>query len=436
MHFDASRRLLAAAVLGVGWGIGCDDMVHVPPPDPKPPAGEVWGRAMDSEGIPSRYVPPIHIGDQSTAVTTDGTFRFSGVQAPYDLVVGDAGDSITDPNRYGHDTVVYEGVTRSDPALLYPSYTSPSYGGSAYVTGRVPYFRRGYTRIIVVSADGRAGSDNADGVSSSYMVEARWSHGETARVTLYALRYGQNDVLQDRFVKYLSLRDDERRVVDLEEVPFTPAPTAFLNGSFRVEPYTSSRGADIYVNFGRTVLGIGSIRRDTRFPDAFSTDVPLFPGATYQVQLYASWFFGDDYSNAYRRFVDLRPGAEPIQAIVYAGPELLEPARDAAGVDVTAPIRWRSSGGTGVYQLAIHGAQERWYWDVDLFTARTEVVLNDIPALHEFMRPGATYRWSVRQLPTAGTVDQLLAGREVTNEAGSRTEGRHFTTSAAAAAVP
>ena len=436
MRFDAGRGLLGAAVVGVVWGIGCNDIVHVSPADPHPAAGEVWGRAMDRDGSPSsRYVPPIHIGDQTTVAAADGTFRFTGVQTPYDLVVGDTGDSLADSTHYiSRSTVIYEGVTRQEPILLADYYSEFAYGGSAYVTGRVPYVPRGRTRVIVVSADGRAGSDDAYGVSASYTVQARWMHGESARVTLYALHYDQNDVLQDQIIRYLSLRDDERRVLDLENANFAPAPTGFLNGSFRVEPYTRSRGAYLYVNFGRNILNFGSIPMDARFPDAFSTDVPLFPGATYQIHLSADWSFAD-YTSSERRFAGLQPGDEPIQAVVYAGPELLEPADDAAGVEVTVPIRWRSRGGPGLYLLYIRGVQQRLYWEVRLYTTRTEVVLNDIPALREFMRPGRTYRWEVRQLPAAATVDELLGGRDVENQGSSLSGNRQFTTSPNAAAA-
>lgn len=433
MRFDACRKVLAAAVAGVLWGLGCDDPVRTPPADPKPPPGEVWGRAMDVEGIPSRYVPPIHIGGQSTEVGPDGTFRFAGVQAPYDLVVGDTGDSMA--TGYGHQTVVYEGVGRSDPVLLYPSYSSSSYGGSAYITGRVPYVPFWNTRVIVVGPDGHADSRWVDSISSAYTVQARWSHGETARVTLYFLRY-DGEVLRDALVRSLSVRDDERRVVDLENAVFPPAQTIFLNGSFRVEPYNTDRSVEIFVNFGRDLVQLTNFRPSTRFPDAFSATLPLFPRATYEVEVSTSWYTDGTRRRGKARAVGFRNGDDPMRFTLYDAPQLLEPADDATGVDLATPLRWSSSAGAGTYHLQIQGSTSDWYWSVRLYTSRTEVRLSEVPALQGFMRPGTRYSWSVRQLPTAATVDDVLAGRDCESEGYSESDNARFTTLAAPGAVP
>ena len=178
-------------------------------------------------------------------------------------------------------------------------------------------------------------------------------------------------------------------------------------------------------------------RPDARFLDAFSIDVPFFPGATYQADIRTQWAVSDGYSVAFARFAGLRPGGGPIHATLYAGVELLQPAQQATEVDVAAVLRWRPSGSPGVYRLRIEGfVRNYWYGSALLYTARTEVAPAEIPALHGFMRSGATYRWFVSQFPTASRVDDLLTARDAKEEAASESSGWEFTTRAAVPAVP
>lgn len=401
MHFDVRRAALAAAVVCAVSGLGCNDLVQVDP-GAQPAAGEVWGRLLAANGTPLPNAPPVQIGGQITTVAADGNFRFQGVQPPYDLVVGYPNLQPTD--RY--ETIVYEGATCSQPvARTLSSYFDYS-GGSAWVTGRVPYVPRWSTRILVVASDGHADYTWADEVSSAYRLEVPWGHGETHRMTLYALRYDRDRVLRDRYARSFSLKDDERRVIDLEHVTFTPASTVFLNGSFRTEPYTADRRATVFANFGHDRVEIGSIEMNPRFPDAFSIDAPDLPGAVYEVEAHASWPGG--YSTV-QLLRDVRPGS-PVRTTLRPGPQLVSPENGSGNVGMGVTLRWITQGNQGVYRLRIWGASITWSRRVYLYTTRSTVVLAEIPALQGFVRPGATYFWSVDELPALGSVDAVLAG--------------------------
>lgn len=408
MRFTAVRAALAAAVLCAACGPSCDDVVQVPPGPAEPPAGEVWGRVVGARGEPAWESPPLWIGAQQTTGDTYGNFQFRGVQPPYDLVLGGRNVLPTDANT----TVLYEGVTCREPVVRLPHSFYERYGGSAFVTGRVPYVPRWRTRIIVVTSDGWAEDAWAGEVSSAYELQVRWAHGETHRATAYVLRYDRDDVLRDRYVRSVSLKDDERRVLDFDHVVFSPAPTVFVNGSFRTEPYTPDRTAEFFVSFGNVAVGLGGMQAETRFPDAFSFDVPYFPGATYQVKVSARWLLPAGFHYAEGYFADVRPGA-PVRASLYPGPDLVAPVHRAANAGTDETLHWVPQGGAGVYRLRIRGyaGVGQWNQEVQVYTARTELALSRIPALQLFMRPGATYYWSVEQLPAYATVDDALAER-------------------------
>lgn len=174
MHSPRIQRpflstLALAAALAVA---ACDGPTPLGPPEP----GEIRGRFIRFDGSPMPGVP-IRIGDQRTVTGSNGGFRFTGVDTPYDLVIG-----------YPLAVFVYEDVTRNDPIITDPD-TRVGYSHVTTLNGQVPVAPALETLVFVTGAYPSAPWRYADPPTGAYQMKVFWDGSADSRyATLYALR--------------------------------------------------------------------------------------------------------------------------------------------------------------------------------------------------------------------------------------------------------
>ena len=141
----------------------------------------VSGFVKDIDGEPVSGVPVIIKGKAPVTTDANGAFTVSNVSKPYEARVIFSTDQAA---------IVYQGLTRSDPTLIYLGTTS-SYK-TATISGSVPPAAGKVTKVFFTSGS-MAWSTNADQGTGSYSLDVNWK-GTANSMTgkLQVLRWTQN----------------------------------------------------------------------------------------------------------------------------------------------------------------------------------------------------------------------------------------------------
>ncbi|MGA9119198.1 MAG: carboxypeptidase regulatory-like domain-containing protein, partial [Bacteroidota bacterium] len=158
----------------------------------------VTGKVIGINNQPVASVPVLITGLPSVNTDANGSFTIPNVTTPYSIAVVDG---------VGNRALVYRGLTRSDPTLVWLR-TTPGTSHIASVSGSlIPWTAiapgtKTNARIAFVSTDA-AGSTSANLTSGTYTIGANWYGSTTTTGSLYALvwDYDVNN-LPTTFSKY------------------------------------------------------------------------------------------------------------------------------------------------------------------------------------------------------------------------------------------
>src|SRR6266550_1207046 len=148
-------------------------------PTPPPQGITVSGLVQDARAEPISGATVL-VGKRSVTSGSGGTFSIPGVVVPYDVTA-------ILPTQ--NTAVIYKGLTRSDPVLLYPDVTGAE--RTATISGTAPPASGRVTDVFFASS-GRyvGGVGRADTTTGQYAFAVRWQGSyDTDAGQLYLLRW-------------------------------------------------------------------------------------------------------------------------------------------------------------------------------------------------------------------------------------------------------
>ena len=117
----------------------------------------------------------VSIGEQSTVTDEAGRFSLDGVSAPY---------SVTAFSVASNEAVVYQGLTRTDPTILWRRPVGPLDRGAQVagtIDGGIPVSTAGSQTLVVFSSP--EAKTQATTLSPGYVVPVNWRGPEATRRT-------------------------------------------------------------------------------------------------------------------------------------------------------------------------------------------------------------------------------------------------------------
>ncbi len=307
-------------------------------PTPPPQGVTVSGSVRDLVGEPISGATVL-VGKSSVTSSSDGTFSIPGVVTPYD---------ITAILPAQNTAVVYKGLTRSDPALLYPDVAGAE--RTATISGTVPPAAGSVTYVLFVSSDRYAlGAGRADATSGQDAFTVRW-HGsyDTNAGQLYLLRWTTDATgLPTSYDGYASKpltisAGGDFSGNDFAAAELTDPPEQSISGAITAPANYMLNVRQFYIGFGRGAL----YWEEKNAPsNAFTYTVPAESGLAFTVAAQAV-----DGSSRLSSFFKggISGNTSNVSVPLAAAPQLASPANGASGVDTTIPFSWTQGQGTGV----------------------------------------------------------------------------------------
>jgi len=421
------RRSTTLPLATLGLLVACAGNGPTPPPQGITLSGRVQDR--DAEPISGATVLA---GKSSVTSSSDGTFTIPGVVTPYD---------ITAILPAQNTAVLYKGLTRPDPVLLYPDVTGAE--RTATISGTVPPAAGSVTVVLFVSSGRYAfGAGRADATTGQYALTVRW-HGsyDTDPGQLSLLRLTTDATgLPTSYDGYAS-----RPVTisaggnfsgnDFAAVELSDPPEQSISGAIAVPASYALNARHLYVNFGR-----GGLYWEEANPpsNAFTYTVPAQSGVAFAVAAVAV----DGSSRWSSFFRGISGNSSNVSIPLAAAPQLALPANGASGVDATTPFSWsqREETGVNVFKVWPSNSTGPTYF---VFTTAADANIPDLAAEGMGLTTGASYYWHIdRFFPVASVDDaaaegfrRLISDLDAGDVGETISERFSFTTKAAAGAV-
>ena len=362
-------------------GVGCEDLTS-----PLPAPGEIRG-FIRLDGSPPSGIP-VRIGEQQTFTRSDGSFWLTGVDTPYDLVIG-----------HSSSEIVYEGVTRNDPIVTIPE-TRFGYSHRAILHIQVPAEPELQTLVFVAGAFPAAPWRYADPQTGKCSMDVFWDGADDFRYTqLHALRR-RDWTNADLAVRSLRLSDGEQQTIELQARDFAPVRSFAVAGSVQMPTSTQSYVIRMSMSVSGSSIMLDASSGSGR-TDSFAFSAPDIAGAVFDVD--ASIVRGGYSGYSYTQVTPISPQTGALALQLYNPPRLLDPPDEAVLGVSTASFSWDVGEGPGMYQFRLEGSRVR-----TLYTNRTHVSAANTPSLASALQPGHGYLWSVHKMHAGPTADELL----------------------------
>ncbi len=400
-------------------------------PTPPPQGITVSGLVQDWRAEPISGATVL-VGKRSVTSGSDGTFSIPGVVVPYDITA----------ILPTHNTaVIYKGLTRSDPALLYPDVAGAE--RTATISGTAPPAPGSVTAVHFASSGRYAlGVGRADATTGQYAFTVRW-HGsyDTDAGRLYLLRWTTDatglptsyDGFASRPLTIMAGGDFSGNDFAADEL--TDPPEQSISGAITV-PASYTLNVRQFINY---IARVGFYWEEKNAPsNAFTYTVPAQSGLAFAVEAQAV-----DGSSRWSAFFKkgISGNTSNVSVPLAAAPQLALPANGASGVDATTPFSWTQGGGTGVnlFKVWPSNSTSPTYF---VFATGADAKIPDLAAEGMGLPAGASYYWHVDRLfPVASVDDAAGEGfrRLIDLDGGdfgeTVSERFGFTTKAAAGAV-
>jgi hypothetical protein len=377
----------------------------------------VTGKAVEGNGKVSTTVSILIPGNgrQATTVDSSGTFSFSGVTTPYDIIVVD---------RERRTANVYKGLTRSNLTLPIVSEDSED-DHEATVEGTVTGGKTPYEeptpppKVAFFSANA-SGSNLATDSSGGYSLGVGWSGSSSITGRLYAIQ-SDSSAPYERPSNYFGFgrRDN-----------VTLGAGATLSGQdIAMSSVTNSRLAgNVTVPSGYTLdtLSVNLVPEpnaeltlfyDSESTGAFDYVVPQIPQATFSMQVMMS---ADDETERFNTASSilfkkgLTAGTTNVALVLQPAPRPGQPSDKATDVTRTTGFSWSAYSG-GIYQVTLEQQTDESPYKVHLFTSETQTTIPDLSALGLNLPASTSFRWQVQGIAPLASVDALIGLAEQGN---------------------
>ena len=386
---------------------------------PRPPQASgalVIGRVVEFSGTPVGGVH-IRIGTQTTTTDPRGQFVLGNVDTPYVLVASSVEE---------HLAVIYQGLTREDPTILWRgsgaavdragAVQGAIRGGSQTSTAGV------FTILGWASPEAKIQSFTFNG---RYALPLRWSGAQATTGSVHVLQTDTDTQgLPRGFLGYgvhTGVTVGDGATVSSIDVPLASVTASSVRGTQALPPGYAFLERVVSAEFDDgTLFSLGA---DDSPGSAFSHVVPSGIEALIRIHATAR---GEGTTVTHQQS-GIAAGAVDLAVTLPPGAPIHAPADGATAVDGQTHFSWGTfPGGIYTLQFSTPGPGPTVY----LVTQDTETFL---PQLAELPVPSATgYRWSVRALAPFGLVDEA-AGPHLLVPAGrtlleSLAESRTFVT--------
>jgi len=417
--------MLPLATLGLLAACGGDG------PTPPPQGITLSGLVRDLVGEPI-IGATVLVGKSSVTSSSDGTFSIPGVMTPYD---------ITAILPAQNTAVVYKGLTRSDPALLYPDFAGAE--RTATISGTAPPAAGSVTNVFFASSGRYAlGVGLANATTGQYAFTVRW-HGsyDTDAGQLYLFRWTTDATgLPTSYDGYASKpltisAGGDFSGNDFAAAELTDPPEQSISGAITVPTSYTLNVRQFYID----IAHVGLYWEEKNAPsNAFTYTVPAQSGLAFTVAAQAV-----DASSRWSSFhMRISGNSGNVSIPLLTASQLASPASGASGVDTTIPFSWTQGQGTGVnvFRVWPGNSTSPTYF---VFTTGADAKIPDLAAEGMGLPAGATYYWQVyRFFPVASVDDAAGEGfrRLITDPDGrdlgeTQSERFGFTTRIAAGAA-
>jgi hypothetical protein len=402
LYFKATI-ILCVAFFSLLFIVGCEE------DSPSEPNGNgeqtitVSGFVKDFNGEPVTGALVIIKGKGPVTTDANGGFTVSNVSKPYEARVIFSTDQTA---------LVYQGLTRSDPTLLYLGFSSSL--KTATISGTVPPAAGNMTKVIFVSST-MAWSTTANEVTGAYSIIVDWS-GAANSVSgdILVLRWTQNT--SGMPAQYNAYGTEDNLTVsaggsftnhNFSAANLTDPPEQNISGSI-VRPTTSYQlyNKDLYLFFGNAEIPLGG-EWGASLSDNFSYVVPSIAGATFGIDASASLNATPTYRETFYGKRGITAGSSGITINLASSPQLNIPAHNGSGIDTTTQFLWTMGSGGGINLLSIApvnwGAGPIYY----IFTSANSASIPNLAPQGLGLPSNIQYRWSITQMFPVSSIDDV-----------------------------
>ena len=387
-----SAIILCAAFLTLLIVMSCDE------DSPNEPNGSsqtitVNGFVKDANAEPVAGVTVIIKGKAPTTTDANGGFSISDVTKPYEIRVLMSTQQVA---------IIYQGLTRSDPSLLYFGDVAP--WKSATITGIVPPAVGKITEVFFISGT-KVFYTIADEATGSYTIYADWRGSENSFTgKLQVLRWTQNS--SGMPVQYDAYGYEDNLTIsaggtfnnhNFTAGSLTDPAEQNISGTI-VRPSSSYElfGKNLYLNFGSIAVNLGG-ESGVSLTDNFSYVVPSLAGATFGVDVWGVLFTTPNsrYTAYWKRGI---AGGSSVTTInLSSSPQLNLPAHNGSGIDTTTQFLWTKGTGGGISYVIIEPTVSGMGPTFYIFTGENTTSIPNLAPQGLGLPSNVAYTWGVAQ---------------------------------------
>ncbi|MDI6804341.1 MAG: carboxypeptidase-like regulatory domain-containing protein [Bacteroidota bacterium] len=388
----------------------------------------ISGFVKDYFGMPVSGAAVIIPGKSAVTTTAAGTFSIPNVTVPYDISV---------VVSTGKVAMIYKGLSRPDPKLLYLYFSGTS--KSAAITGSVPVAIGKTSKIYFVSGS-YFSSTTADPTTGAYSFYGYWyDTSSTSNAKLFFLRYstdgtGIPTIFDGYASKSLSVQNGASYTSqNFPTSDIVDPPDVTVSGVVSMPTGFSLSSRRLYIIFDNAKI---SLRSDPTPITSTSFDyaVPNIAGVQFGIR--ASAYKTSTPSDIGTSFTKLgiNAGSTNVNVTLESSPRLALPPNNSPNIDYNSEFTWSQGTGDGVNLVQINSSisNNPVYY---IFTRESNLKIPDFSTHGLGLPPNTTYSWYVyRYLPIPST-DYAASNtfvkwlREMTSDFGySYSESFTFTT--------
>lgn len=362
----------------------------------------VSGYVKDIDGEPISGMTVVIKGKSPTSTGADGSFTIADVTSPYEV------RTISGVQK---TAIVYQGLTASNPTLLYLSSTTA--GKQATISGAVPVSAE--KTLVCFNSGSKGWYIIADPATGVFSFSVTWK-GSISSLSghLQVLRWSVNSnglpVQYDAYgSKQLTISDGGIFTGNyFYETDFTDPAEMNINGSI-TKPTTSYNitSKQLNINFGGASIAICS-EYGGSLTDNFSYIVPSISGTTFEIQVMASVSsFPTNRNTTYRKKA-ITGGSNSVTIDLVNAPQLNLPVNNGTEIDTSTQFLWTQGGGTGVNYIAIMPSDPgnpAYY----IFTAGTSANIPNLAPQGLGLPAMANYSWMLQRIFPVSSIDEAAS---------------------------
>ncbi len=360
------------------------------------------------------------IGSQSTTTDTGGHFTISNVAAPYDLTV------VTTVPEYvpgfadslAGTSVVYQGLTRTNPVITILVFFAQTYPNNGRVTGTIsgedPPGADG-DQDYVSFASPETTAEGGSAYPDPYTVYTSWSEPASTTGTLHVLCYGEDSSSLSSIASVYkgSATVHNVTVTDggntTQDITLTPVTAEHISGTITAAEPFQYNGALAYLEFDDGAR----IRIVFDTPSAYSpvTQVGfdyLTPSGLGTISLSAMSYSASTThpGQSWTYLFGLAPNATGVSLRFQTAPQLLTPVDGGTAITTLSDFTWTAFTGGISYVRVI--PQGRYVPTIAIVTAATTTTIPDLSVFGVGLASGgATYTWYVEGFAPYADMDAL-----------------------------